>query len=66
MAQWSKVVGAPSRKQLLGTTRGKVYLFMGVWWQVEASEGAKVPIFLCFGWVIKLQGVWEVKNSVVV
>lgn len=55
MAQWSKVVGAPSRKQLLGTTRGKVCLFMGVWRQVAASGSEKVPVCLGSRAIIKLQ-----------
>ena len=66
MAQWSKVVGAPSRKQLLRTTRGKVYLFMGVWRQVAARKGAEVPISLCLRWVIKLQDSVREKISVAV
>ena len=63
MAQWSKVVGAPSRKQLLGTTRGKVYLFMGVWRQVAASGSEKVPISLRLRWAIKLQDIVSIAIS---
>ena len=55
MAQRLKVVRAPSWKQLSGTTRGKVYLFMGVWRQVAASGSEKVPISLRLRWAIKLQ-----------
>ena len=57
MAQWSKVVGAPSRKQLSGTTRGKVYLFIGVWCQAESRESEKAPVSLLLRWIIKLQGI---------